>query len=122
MARRRMLPVIGKGRNYFSNIHVDDAARAVVAALNAPGGVYNVVEDEPVRQAEYAAAFSTALGTPRSMRIPRFLGKLIMGGPSNYILQSQRISNHKFKDATGWAPRYASVREGFAQVAQELPQ
>ena len=120
LARRRMLPVIGKGDNYFANIHVDDAARAVTAALDAPSGVYNVVEDEPVTQAEYAAEFSKALGTPKSMRVPRWLGKLMLGGPANYILMSRRVSNRKFKDATGWAPTYPSVREGFAQVGKEM--
>jgi nucleoside-diphosphate-sugar epimerase len=120
MARRRMLPVIGRGDNYFSNIHIDDAARAVVAALDAPGSVYNVVEDEPVTQREYADAFSEATGAPRSMRVPRWLGMLFLGGPASYILESRRVTNRKFKDATGWSPRYPNVREGFAQVAAEL--
>ena len=35
MARRRLLPVAGDGSNYFSSIHVDDAATAAVAALDA---------------------------------------------------------------------------------------
>jgi hypothetical protein len=48
------------------------------------------------------------------------LGKLVLGGPANYILNSTRVSNTKFKEATGWAPKYPSVREGFAQVAQEM--
>jgi nucleoside-diphosphate-sugar epimerase len=120
MARRRMLPVIGKGDNFFSSIHVGDAARAVVAALNAPAGAYNVAEDEPSTQVEYAGAFSRAIGAPRSMRVPRWLGKLFLGGPAAYILQSSRVSNRKFKEATGWSPKYPSVREGFAQVAVAL--
>lgn len=120
MMKRRMFGVIGKGDNYFSNIHVDDAAAAVVDALDAPGGTYNVVEDEPTRQIEYARAFSGAMQLPKPMRFPAWLGKLIMGGPASYILKSVRASNRRFKDATGWSPRYPSVREGFAQVAEEM--
>lgn len=120
LARRRMLPVIGRGDNYFSSVHVKDAARAVVAALDAPGGIYNVCEDEPSTQAQYAAAFTAAIGAPKPWRVPRWLGKLVLGGPSRYILQSQRVSNRKFNEATGWAPVYPSVRDGFAQVAAEL--
>jgi nucleoside-diphosphate-sugar epimerase len=120
MMRRRMFGVIGDGQNYFSSIHVDDAAAAVVAALNAPSGTYNVVEDEPVRQVEYAQACAEAFGLPRPRRFPRWLGKLALGGPAKYILQSQRISNRRFKEATGWAPRYANVRDGFRQVAEAL--
>lgn len=120
MMRRRMFGVIGKGDNYFSSIHVDDAAAAIVAALNAPAGVYNVVEDEPVTQREYALACAEAFGTPKPMRIPRFVGKLMLGGPANYILNSVRASNRKFKEATGWAPRYPNVREGMKEAAAVL--
>lgn len=120
MMKRRMFGVIGKGDNYFSSIHVDDAAAAIVAALDAPDGTYNVVEDEPVRQAEYADACAAAFGMKKPMRIPRFLGKLMLGGPANYVLNSTRVSNQRFKDATGWAPQYPSVREGFRQVATAM--
>ncbi|HUF52414.1 MAG TPA: NAD-dependent epimerase/dehydratase family protein [Dehalococcoidia bacterium] len=120
MARRRMLPVLGKGDNYFSNIHVDDAGRAVAAALDAAGGVYNVVEDEPVTQREYADAFSSAIGAPRAIGVPRWLGRLFIGGPANYVFASTRVSNRKFKEATGWSPQYPNVRQGFNQVAEKL--
>lgn len=120
LMRRRMFGVIGKGDNYFSSIHVDDAAAAVVAALNAPSGAYNVVEDNPVTQSDYVRAFAEELHLPKPRRFPRWLGKLVMGGPANYILNSTRVSNKKFKDATGWAPKYPSVREGFRQVAEVM--
>lgn len=122
MMKRRMFGVIGKGDNYFSSIHVDDAAAAVVAALDAPAGTYNVAEDDPVTQLEYARALAEALHLPKPMKFPRWLGKLFLGGPSNYILNSTRVSNKKFKEATGWSPRYPSVREGFQQVAREMRQ
>ena len=120
MMKRRMFGVIGKGDNYFSSIHVDDAAAALVAALNAPGGTYNVVEDNPSLQTDYARAFADELHLPKPRRFPRWLGKLVMGGPANYILNSTRVSNKKFKEATGWAPKYPSVREGFREVAETM--
>jgi nucleoside-diphosphate-sugar epimerase len=70
LARRRMFPVAGKGENFFSSIHVDDAAAAVVAALELPSGVYNVVDDEPVTAKEYAVAVSKAIKAPRPWSIP----------------------------------------------------
>jgi nucleoside-diphosphate-sugar epimerase len=120
MMRRRMFGIIGKGGNYFSSIHVDDAAAAIVAALDAPSGIYNVADDEPVTQAEYAMACAEEFGTPKPRRFPRWLGKLLLGGPANYILQSHRVSNKRFKEATGWAPQYPSVREGFKATAAAL--
>src|ERR1017187_5426273 len=41
-ARRRRLALIGPSRNWFSSIHLDDAAAATLAALRAPAASYNV--------------------------------------------------------------------------------
>jgi nucleoside-diphosphate-sugar epimerase len=120
MMRRRMFPVMGAGGNYFSSIHVDDAARAVVAALEAPGGTYNVVEDEPVTQREYADACAKAFDTPRPWSFPAWTAQLMMGGPAKYVMQSMRVSNKKFKAVTGWSPDYPGVGDGFRQVAEEM--
>ncbi len=120
MMKRRMFPVMGDGSNYFSSIHVDDAARAIVAALGAPAGTYNVVEDDPVTQREYADACAAAFGIPRPWRSPAWTAKLMLGGPASYVMQSMRVSNKKFKEATGWAPQYPNVREGFKQIAAEM--
>jgi nucleoside-diphosphate-sugar epimerase len=104
LARRGLFPVAGKGENYFS----------------LPSGEYNVVDDEPLTQEEYAAAVTNSINAPPSRHIPEWLFRLIGGGPANYILRSQRVSNAKFKQATGWKPRYKSAREGWQQVAEEL--
>jgi nucleoside-diphosphate-sugar epimerase len=120
LARRTLFPIAGKGDNYFSSIHVDDAAAAIVAALDLPTGEYNVVDDQPLTQAEYAAAVTDAIGAPPSRHVPEWLFRLMVGGPSRYILRSQRVSNAKFKEATGWKPRYKSAKEGWQQVASEL--
>jgi nucleoside-diphosphate-sugar epimerase len=120
LARRRMFPVPGDGSNFVSSIHVDDGATAAVAALQAPTGVYNVADDEPLRMRDYAKAITDALGLKSPRRVPEWLFGLVGGGPAKYILSSQRVANARFKEKTGWAPKYRSAREGFQQVAQEL--
>jgi nucleoside-diphosphate-sugar epimerase len=120
LARRRMFPVAGKGENYFSSIHVDDAASAVAASLTLGSGAYNVVDDEPITARDYALALAKAIKAPRPWTVPVWLFKLVAGrGPASYILRSQRVSNARLKEATGWAPRYPSAREGWRQVAQQ---
>lgn len=120
VARRRLLPVAGDGSNFFSSIHVDDGASAAVAALGAPGGVYNVCDDEPLRMREYAQAISDAFGLKPPRRVPKWLFRLFGGGPAKYILSSQRVSNARFKETTGWAPKHPSAREGWRQIALAL--
>ena len=120
LARRRMFPVPGDGSNFVSSIHVDDAATAAVAALQAPAGLYNVTDDEPLRMRDYARALTDAFGLKPPRRVPKWQFGLVGGGPVKYILSSQRVANARFKEKTGWAPNYRSAREGFQQVAREL--
>jgi nucleoside-diphosphate-sugar epimerase len=120
MARRRLFPIAGDGSNYFSSIHVDDAATATVAALDAPAGAYNVTDDDPLRMRDYGRAITDAFGLKPPRRVPKWLFRLMGGGPAKYILSSQRVSNERFKKTTGWAPKYPSAREGWRQIAAEL--
>lgn len=118
LARLGMATVAGRPDAYQSMIHADDAAAAVVAALDAPAGIYDVVDDEPLTKRELAAVLGGQL------RVPGSLSKL--GGDYGGIMgASQRVSNRRFKEATGWAPAHASVRDGWpatvAQIADPAP-
>lgn len=112
----RKIPVIGKGDTYVSSIHVDDVATAVAAAMTASDGVYNVTDDLPVTAAAYNDSLAEVLGAPRPRRVPSFLARLILGDALALLTTSQRVSNRKFRTATGWAPAFPSVIEGWRHV------
>ena len=116
LARLRRSTVAGDPAAFMSSIHCDDVATAVVAALGAPGGVLNVVDDEPLRRKEYLAAFAEAFGIRTPKPTPSRLLELGGSGAAG-LVASQRVSNRAFREATGWAPRFASTREGWAAVA-----
>jgi nucleoside-diphosphate-sugar epimerase len=105
----------GDPDGYMSSIHVDDAAAAVVAALGVPPGTYDVVDDEPLRRRDYAAALAATAGHSRFVRMP---GRAIRlgGAQTQALVRSQRVSNRRFREATGWAPRYPSARVGYAAL------
>ena len=103
-------------KGYLSSIHVEDAASAVVAALSAPAGVYNVVDDEPLTRREYADAFAAAFDLPHLRITPKAALRAVAGSSARALTASQRVSNKKFRDATGWAPAYRSAREGWAAI------
>lgn len=115
-ARRGVVYSGGDPDGYMSSIHVDDAAAAVVAALDAPPGVYDVVDDEPVTRREHAAILAQAAGRSRYVVAPGRLAR-VGGRTIEAILRSQRVSNRRFREATGWQPRWRSVREGLPAVA-----
>jgi nucleoside-diphosphate-sugar epimerase len=118
LARWRMSLVAGKPNGYVSSIHTDDVAGAAVAALDAPAGLYNAVEDDPVTRREYLDAFSAAFGLAKLRPMPTWLVRLTGGAGAEAVIRSQRVSNRKLREATGWSPRFPSVREGWPAVAE----
>ena len=103
---------------FISSISHDDTATAAVAALGVPAGIYNVVDDEPVRRREFFGSLAEALGVPPPKFLPKWVGRL-MGGPGETLARSLRISNRKFRDASGWEPKYPSVRDAWPDLLRE---
>jgi 2-alkyl-3-oxoalkanoate reductase len=120
LVRRGWMPLLGPADSYMSSVSHDDAAAAVVASLALPTDVYNVCDDEPLRHRAYADALGDALGVPRP-RLPPAWAAYLAGGMGDMLARSQRMSNAKLRAATGWAPRYRSVREGFPAVVGAFP-
>jgi nucleoside-diphosphate-sugar epimerase len=111
LVRRRMFPIAGGGSAHWSFIHVRDAARATAVAVSrGEPGVYNIVDDERAAVADWLPVYAAALGADEPPRTapPR-------GAYGTYgMLLARGASNAKAKRLLGWAPRYASWRDGFA--------
>lgn len=121
-ARRHIGLAIGRPSGYISSIHVDDAAAAAVAAIGVASGIYNVVDDEPLTKREFARAVGDAVDTKPWFLTPGRVARL-GGNRTAALTRSQRVTNRRFRDATGWAPRFASAREGWAAtVAAQVPE
>jgi nucleoside-diphosphate-sugar epimerase len=113
--RRRRLPIVGSGNGMFSFLHVDDAASATLAALSARGpAIYNAVDDDPAPLRDWVPVYASAVGAPRPWRAPMWVGRLAAGRLAVEMMDELRgASNTRIKRDLGWAPRYASWREGF---------
>jgi nucleoside-diphosphate-sugar epimerase len=115
IVRKRQLPVIGGGTGVWSFTHVTDAAAATVAAVTrgAPG-VYNIVDSEPAPAAEWLPYLAGVAGAGAPLRVPAWAGRLLAGEFIVALMTSARgSSNEKAVRELGWAPKYASWREGF---------
>jgi nucleoside-diphosphate-sugar epimerase len=120
LVRRGWFPLFGRSDGFSSWAHHEDAARAVVAALGAEAGVYNVVEDQPMRRSELANGIAQLLGVPPSRFPPRW-ATMFGGVVGPTIARSLRISNRKLRQATGWSPRYSTTLEGIAEIIRRSP-
>jgi nucleoside-diphosphate-sugar epimerase len=107
--RRRVNPFLGPPEGYTSFIHAEDAGSAVVAALRAPSGTYNVADDEPMTRAEAGRVLADALGVKPPHAVPRVV-QAATPASAKLLMRSLRVSNRRFKVATGWAPSHPSIR------------
>lgn len=114
--RKGFAPLPGPEYAYLSSVAHDDAASAVVAALDLPGGIYNVVDDEPLTHRELVDSLAQAMGVGAPKLPPRWMTPLF-GVVGQLAPRSERISNRKLRAASGWSPRYRSARDGWKAIA-----
>lgn len=119
LAARHICVQMGRGDGYVSSIHMVDGGAAVAAALSAPAGTFNVVDDEPLTKRGYAEALARAAGKRTWLRAPG-RAALLLGDRSTSLTRSLRVSNRRFRAESGWAPRYTSARDGWIATAAAL--
>jgi nucleoside-diphosphate-sugar epimerase len=97
---------------YLSSLWIDDAASAIIAAMErAPSGIYDVVDDEPMTQRDLRAAVTVSAGRPL---VEQSLADLLDGAQVRPVTeQSRRVANLRFKELVGWQPAVRSPREGW---------
>jgi nucleoside-diphosphate-sugar epimerase len=97
----RFLGSVEADLSVTSFVHVADAARAAVAALDWPSGPVNIVDDEPAQAREWVPALAAAFGLPAPQ--PTSGRQSWARGASNTLARSR-----------GWQPEHATWRSGFA--------
>jgi nucleoside-diphosphate-sugar epimerase len=115
MVRRRKFPIVGAGGGIWSFIHIDDVAIATALAVEGgPGGVYNIVDDEPAPVCVWLPELAQILGAKPPMRVPAWIARFLIGESGVSMMTKIRgSSNDKAKRLLAWTPTYASWREGF---------
>jgi nucleoside-diphosphate-sugar epimerase len=115
-AARRGRPVgIGSPDGWVHTLHTDDVGTAVVAALTAPSGVYNVGAD-PVRRRDLVQGYAEAVGRDSGGFMGPVLRRL-SGRRAEPLTRSLRVSSEHFRSQTGWAPRRAHFGASWLQGA-----
>ena len=115
VVRKRRFPLVGGGRGYMSWVHLDDAARATVLALEQDArGVFNIVDDEPAPASEWLPYLADCLGAKPPRHLPVWVARLAAGEVAVSMLTRARgSSNTRAKRELGWELRWPSWRDGF---------
>jgi nucleoside-diphosphate-sugar epimerase len=103
-------PIVGEADKWLNLIHVDDGVRAIVAAeaRAAPGRIYNVCDDHPVRRRDFYRELARVLAAPP----PRFEPPL--AALPTHEKANRRIRNTRMKDELQLDLRYADYLQGLA--------
>jgi nucleoside-diphosphate-sugar epimerase len=115
LVRRRRFPLVGAGGGYMSWVHLEDAARATVLALEQDArGVFNIVDDEPAPASEWLPYLAECLGAKPPRRLPVWAARLAAGDVAVSMLTRTRGScNERARRELGWELRWPSWRDGF---------
>lgn len=71
LIRKRRMPVVGSGAGVWSFVHIDDAAAAMVLAVESDvTGLFNIVDDEPAPVREWLPCLAEAVGAKPPRRVP----------------------------------------------------
>ncbi|WP_329578383.1 NAD(P)-dependent oxidoreductase [Kitasatospora sp. NBC_01250] len=89
-----------------SFLHVEDAARAALAALEWPSGTVNVVDDDPAPARLWVPVLAAAVGAPTP---PAAAGRAAWERGADGTLA---------RTARGWRPTRASWRQGFTELGR----
>ena len=110
---------IGSGRQWWSWIALEDAARAIVHCLehDALSGPVNVAAPSPVRQRDFARALGAALHRPSWLPVPAFALRLVLGrqAAEDLVLTSQRVLPAEL-ERTGFEFRHCSLASALGEV------
>ena len=115
LVRIRHYPIVGGGTGWTSFLHVDDAARAALLALDGPPGTYNICDDEPAPLRVWLPPYAEALSAPPPRSVPALVVRAL--GREHFAFRSteQRAADDRWARAQlGFAPVHRSWREGFA--------
>lgn len=105
----------GSGRQWFPWIHRDDAAGAILFALDHPevSGPVNVTAPQPLTMKEFCKALGRALHRPSWAPVPSFVLRLMLGEMSGLLLDGQRALPKKLLDAS-FRFRYPAAPEALS--------
>jgi uncharacterized protein (TIGR01777 family) len=114
---------IGTGRQWVSWIHLRDAVRALVFALerDSLSGPVNVVAPHPVTMNTLSRAIANALRRPSALRVPSFALRAALGeGLAQVLLTGQRAVPRRLLEA-GFAFEFPHVEGACADLLQRVP-
>jgi uncharacterized protein len=110
MSKFGIIPVFGRGKQYYPWIHIDDLVNIYVAAIENENfeDPFNAVAPDFVTNEQYARKIKSVLGKRIVFRIPAFVFKVLFGEMSEIILRGTKIHSKLHSD--GFEFKYPELK------------
>lgn len=114
MVRRRRLPVVRHDEGQLPIIHVADAVRATILALDhgSSGASYDIVDDHTVSMTDLVDGLAHHTGSAVPWRIPAWVPRLVSPYLARMMSMKLAVSNAAAKTDLGWQPLYPTLEDG----------
>ena len=102
-----------KAGQVFNRIHVEDISRAIAASFapHAPGGIFNVTDDEPAPPQDVVTFAADLLGVAPPPEIP-FAAASMSPMALSFWGQNKRVANRRLREVLRVDLAYPTYREG----------
>jgi nucleoside-diphosphate-sugar epimerase len=118
---KRVVQIVGRGSNVWSNVHIDDVVDLYLLVLTkAPGGAFYFAENGEASFGDIGLAIAKRLGLGGIESLPLEVAAERWGeSKATFTLGSNsRVRAKRARRERGWAPRHSSVLEW---IVTEMP-
>ncbi|HMQ08877.1 MAG TPA: NAD(P)-dependent oxidoreductase [Saprospiraceae bacterium] len=123
MLKGKRAGIPGNGKQLFSFVHIDDCVQAFVRCVEdpIPGGVFNIVDNDPAPVGKVIQSLANEMKSPRPFHIPSFMFRLAAGPLVSELLLNDKVANNKkMVGQLGVKLKYPTYREGIPALARTL--
>jgi len=109
--------IIKKKSHYFSRIHVEDIASAILVSMNriTPGEIFNLTDNYPC-SAEEVTKYAADLLKIYDMKFVDVNAPEINERIRDFYSDNKRVSNKKIKKILGWTPKFENYKLGLLGI------
>ena len=113
--------VIRKKNHFFSRIHVEDIASAIICSMKkiTPGEIFNITDNFPC-SAERVSEFAAKLLNIKNLEYVNLNSNLINDRVKDFYSDNKKVSNKKIKKILGWTPKFENYKLGLENIYKQI--